>query len=95
MFGLTSTGVVIALAVGLVVLLLLLVDARKPKRAEKWEKAAIMKRLLDLSDQEGVKQQVSAPRPRTPVTTPAKSSRPSPSMKRPTKPSLTAQPKVR
>ena len=33
MFGLTSTGVVIALAVGLVVLLLLLVDARKPKRA--------------------------------------------------------------
>jgi hypothetical protein len=97
MFGFASTGVVIALGVALVILLFVLVDARKPKRVEKWEKAAIVKRLLDLSEQEdGVKRPASAPRLRTPATNAAKSSRPNQSMKRPAaKTSLTAQPKVR
>jgi|SRR5579864_7659965 hypothetical protein len=97
MFGFSLTGVVIALAAVSAVLIFLVIDARKPKRVEKWEKAAIVKQLLDLSEQEeGLKLQSSAPRPRTPATTPAKSSRPNPSMKRPaSKPSLTAQPKVR
>jgi hypothetical protein len=46
--------------------------ARKPKRAEKWEKAAIMKQLLALSEQEST---VAGPAPsvrlRAPAATPA------------------------
>jgi len=96
MFGFSLTGVVIALAAVSAVLVFLVIDARKPKRVEKWEKAAIVKQLLDLSEQEeGVKRQVAAPRPRTPATTPAKSSRSNPSIKRPAKPAFPAQQKVR
>lgn len=95
MFGFTSTGVVIALGVALVVLLFLLVDARKPKRAEKWEKAAIMKQLLERSDQEGLRQQATAPRPRTSPAASAKTARPNPSMKRQGKPAFTTQSKAR
>jgi hypothetical protein len=96
MFGFSLTGVVIALAAVSAVLIFLVIDARKPKRVEKWEKAAIVKQLLDLSEQEeGINRQASAPRPRTPATTPAKSSRSNPSMKRPAKQAFPAQQKVR
>src|ERR1700739_3086358 len=96
MFGFSLTGVVIALAAVSAVLVFLVIDARKPKRVEKWEKAAIVKQLLDLSAHgEGVKRKSPAPRPRMPVTTPAKSSRSNPSIKRPAKPAFPAQQKVR
>jgi hypothetical protein len=54
MIDLTSQGVVIALAVLAVALLTLLAKLclGKPKRAEKWEKAEIMKQLLALSERE-------------------------------------------
>jgi len=54
MIGLSSTGVAIALAVLAVAVLALVVKlcVGKPKRAEKWEKAAIMKQLLALSERE-------------------------------------------
>jgi hypothetical protein len=54
MIAIPSTGVVIALGALAVALLALLVKLRlgKPKRAEKWEKAQIMKQLLALSERE-------------------------------------------
>jgi len=53
MLGLSST-VQIALGILAVALLLLLtpLGRRKPKRAEKWEKAEIMRKLLALSENE-------------------------------------------
>jgi hypothetical protein len=51
--GLTLTGMVTAIsALAALVLLLVLLSSRKPKRAEKWEKAAIMKQLLAASERE-------------------------------------------
>jgi hypothetical protein len=53
MIGLSTTEVVIALATLVIVMLVLAkLFAEKPKRAEKWEKAEIMKQLLALSEQE-------------------------------------------
>jgi hypothetical protein len=54
MLGLSSTGFAIALGVVALGVLVLVakVFAGKPKRAEKWEKAEIMKQLLALSEQE-------------------------------------------
>src|ERR1700739_4124864 len=54
MIGLLSTEVVLGLAVAAIALLALVVllFRRKPKRAEKWEKAEIMKQLLALSEEE-------------------------------------------
>lgn len=54
MMNLSSPGIQIALsavAAGLLVVLVKLFWPR-PKRAEKWEKAEIMKKLLALSDQQ-------------------------------------------
>ena len=53
MMGL-STGLVIALSVAALGILVLVAKlfAGKPERAEKWEKAEIMKQLLALSEQE-------------------------------------------
>src|ERR1700752_665802 len=54
MTDISSTGVVLVLAaLGVVVLALIaMLFPRKPKRAEKWEKAEIMKQLLALSERE-------------------------------------------
>jgi len=76
MFGL-STGFMIVFAIvaigvlGLAAMLL----APKPKRAEKWEKAEIMKKLLALSEQEEGRRTAAAttrvrPQPARPVTRP-------------------------
>lgn len=54
-----------ALAIGLLVLLAIRLRG-KPKRAEKWEKAAIMRQLLALSEQEQAMKQ-GKPVARTPV----------------------------
>lgn len=76
MIGLSTTEVVIALAaLVLVTVVLAKLFAGKPKRAEKWEKAEIMKQLLALSEQEsGRRVPAPAVRPRTqtpsPVTRP-------------------------
>jgi hypothetical protein len=54
MLSLSSTGFEITLGVVALVVLLLVAKmfTGKPKRAEKWEKAEIMKQLLALSEQE-------------------------------------------
>src|SRR5215469_7108192 len=53
MMGLSSTWLMIALGVlAILVLMRVMKLFAKPKRAEKWEKAEIMKQLLALSDQE-------------------------------------------
>ena len=54
MMDISSTGVVLVLATLAVVVLALaaMLFPRKPKRAEKWEKAEIMRQLLALSDKE-------------------------------------------
>jgi hypothetical protein len=53
MIGLSTTEIVIALAALVIVTLVLAkLFAGKPKRAEKWEKAEIVKQLLALSEQE-------------------------------------------
>lgn len=54
MMDISSTGVVLVLAALAVVVLALaaMLFPRKPKRAEKWEKAQIMKQLLALSERE-------------------------------------------
>src|ERR1700756_5055009 len=67
MIGLLSTEVVLALAVAAIALLALVVllFRRKPKRAEKWEKAEIMKQLLALSEEEEKNRAAQAMRART------------------------------
>jgi type II secretory pathway pseudopilin PulG len=54
MIGISFIGVLIALAVFAIAALILLTKLRpaKPRRPEKWEKAAIMKQLLALSERE-------------------------------------------
>ncbi len=57
MIGTSSPGVVIALGV-IAIAVLALVAKRcfsKPKRAEKWEKAEIMRQLIELSERENGK----------------------------------------
>jgi hypothetical protein len=74
MIDTSSPGVVIAL--GMIALAVLALVAKlcfgKPKRAEKWEKAEIMRQLLELSDRENGKA-TSAPsvRLRPPAVRPA------------------------
>src|ERR1700757_3959159 len=52
-FGLPMTSMVTAAAaLAALTLAVVLLGSRKPKRAEKWEKAAIMKQLLALSERE-------------------------------------------
>ena len=66
MLGLSTNGFVIALgvlAIGGLVLVAKLFGG-KPKRAEKWEKAEIMKQLLALSEQEQGRRVAAAARPR-------------------------------
>ena len=52
MLDLSSTTIVIMVALAATGLAVLLLDSRKPKRAQKWEKAAIMKQLLAASERE-------------------------------------------
>jgi hypothetical protein len=52
MLDFSSTTIVIMVALAATGLAVLLLDGRKPKRAEKWEKAAIMKQLLAASERE-------------------------------------------
>ena len=56
MIGTSSPGVVIALGVIAIAVLALVAKLcfSKPKRAEKWEKAEIMRQLLELSEREGI-----------------------------------------
>ena len=71
MMGFSSTGIVIALAVLAIAVLALVAKlwTSKPKRAEKWEKAAIMKQLLELSEREnGLVPATPSVRSRTPVS---------------------------
>jgi hypothetical protein len=76
MFGL-STGFMIVFAVAAIGVLALaaVLLAPKPKRAEKWEKAEIMKRLLALSEQEEGRRTAAGttrvrPQPARPVARP-------------------------
>lgn len=74
MLGMSSTEVVIALAALAVVVLLLaaMLGMRKPKRAEKWEKAEIMRQLLALSEAEmGTTATAPSVRLRAPAAKPA------------------------
>ena len=78
MMGLSSTWLMIALGMlAILVLMLVMKLFAKPKRAEKWEKAEIMKRLLALSEQEEQRRlAVPASRAKTQAVRPA--SRPTP-----------------
>ena len=58
MLDLSSTTIAIMVALAATGLAVLLLDGRKPKRAEKWEKAAIMKQLLAASEREESMQQM-------------------------------------
>jgi len=55
MTGMSSISIGLALLALtiLAVVLLIKLRARSPKRPEPWEKAAIMKKLLELSEQDG------------------------------------------
>lgn len=74
MVGNLPSPIVLALA-GCAILTLALVaklSTRKPKRAEKWEKAEIMKKLLALSEQDaGLATASSSVRLRAPASKPA------------------------
>ncbi|HZS95379.1 MAG TPA: hypothetical protein VFA40_01260 [Terriglobales bacterium] len=72
MFGMSPT-ILIALAVLATAALFLLtpLGRRKRKRAEKWEKAEIMRQLLSLSEQEaGARPAASSARARTAISRP-------------------------
>jgi hypothetical protein len=74
MIDLSSRGVVIALGALAVALLTLLARLwlGKPKRAEKWEKAEIMKQLLALSERENsMARTAPSVRMRAPASRPA------------------------
>jgi len=62
MIDITPTEVRIALAVLAIAVLVIVakMSRARPKRAEKWEKAAIMKQLLALSEQEEKRQAAAA-----------------------------------
>ena len=52
MFGISSNVIALGVMAIAALVLLVAVATRKPKRAEKWEKAQIMKQLLALSERE-------------------------------------------
>lgn len=82
MIGLSPTELAIAGAgLAIAALLFAAVFKRKPKRAEKWEKAAIMKQLLALSEQEDSRRVAQAA---TPARTQTQSSTARSSQARPT-----------
>jgi hypothetical protein len=96
MLGMTSTQILMCLGVLVAgTFLLFLVRDRKPKRAEKWEKAEIMRQLLALSEQEnGGKKPAPSVRLRPSPTKPAV--RPgTANLKASTKTNLPARTKVR
>jgi type II secretory pathway pseudopilin PulG len=72
MFGLSPTVLIILVVLATAALFLLTpLGRRKRKRAEKWEKAEIMRQLLALSDQEsGRKSAVAQARPRPATSRP-------------------------
>ena len=93
-----SPTVLIALGALTVALLWLLLGRRKPKRAEKWEKAEIMRQLLALSEKETGMTKAPAARSRITITRPVAArtaTRPSVSVKANAKASLPARSKVR
>ncbi len=84
MISILGIGIVTALAL---VAILARKYATKPKKAQKWEKAQIMKQLLALSEHEAGASAVAPSRSRTPPAKPAL--RPA---KFPVKPTRTSQP---
>jgi hypothetical protein len=72
MFGMSPTVLILLAVLATAALLLLTpLGRRRPKRAEKWEKAEIMRKLLALSDQEASRKMATAPaRPRPAVSRP-------------------------
>jgi hypothetical protein len=94
---LVSHGNVIALGAAVVLVLALVAKllGRKPKRAEKWEKAEIMRQLLALSERENTGKPAAPsvrlrPSPTRPVTRPGTAH-----MKASAKTNLPARSKVR
>ena len=83
------------IAVGVLAIAVLVIVAKlfrtKPKRAEKWERAEIMKQLLALSEREA---NAATTRARAQVPVPSKGMRPT-SVKATTKTSLPVRSKVR
>jgi hypothetical protein len=71
-FDLSMTEIVTASAgIAVLTLIVVLLGNRKPKRPEKWEKAAIMKQLLALSEREESMQRMKqAMKTRTPSPQP-------------------------
>lgn len=100
MYGISPT-VLIALAGLTVVALFLLtpLGTRKPKRAEKWEKAEIMRKLLALSENEPGMAKVPVARSRITITRPVSGRTPtrpaSVALKGTSKTSLPARSKAR
>jgi hypothetical protein len=99
MMDISSTGVVLVLAALAVVVLALaaMLFGRKPKRAEKWEKAEIMKQLLALSEREESRQRPApaAVRMRTPVTARTATRPPTSPLKTTAKAAMPARSKAR
>ena len=73
MYGMSPTALIIVALLATVALFLLTpLGRRKPKRAEKWEKAEIMRKLLALSEQETAGKSAAGPtRARPAVSRPA------------------------
>lgn len=72
MFGMSPTVMIALAALATAALFLLTpLGRRKPKRAEKWEKAEIMRQLLSLSEKEvGARPSASPDRTRTATSRP-------------------------
>jgi hypothetical protein len=70
MFGISSTVIAYGVMAIAAFVLLMAWATHKPKRAEKWEKAEIMKQLLALSEQEAGRQVATAARTRPAVSRP-------------------------
>lgn len=92
MIDLSSTWLLVALgALAILVLLLVMrLFPAKPKRAEKWEKAEIMKQLLALSEEEE-NRRLAAPASRAKAQPTRPAARPTPA---PVKASAKTAPKV-
>ncbi len=76
MLSIICAGIAVVLAV---ITILVMSGARAPVKAQKWERAEIMKQLLARAEEENISPTVAAPRLRTvaakPRTRPAGSSR--------------------
>jgi hypothetical protein len=97
MMALSSTWFLIALGVLAIGVLMLVMKlfAAKPKRAEKWEKAEIMKQLLALSEQEE-QRRLAVPASRAKAQPVRPASRPTPStLKASTKVAIPVRAKAR